>query len=47
MRKKTLLYLLLAGFVLAAAAAATGYLQFKGNAVGEQYELYVLSLIHI
>lgn len=41
MRKKTLLYLLLACAAAIGAAACAALVQFKGNAVGEEYELFV------
>lgn len=41
MRKKTLLLLSLACVLLCAVAAIVGVVQFKGNAVGEPYELFV------
>lgn len=43
MRKKTWIFALLAFVLLGGVAAVIGWVQFKGNAVGEQYELFVSS----
>ena len=41
MRKKTLLWVFVAAAVSGAVVAVTGIVQFKGDAVGERYELFV------
>lgn len=43
MRKKIWIFALLAFVLLGGVAAVIGWVQFKGNAVGEQYELFVSS----
>ncbi len=43
MRKKTLLYVFLAALLVGAAAGCVGIVQFKGNAVDEECELFVSS----
>lgn len=43
MRKKTWIFAFLAFVLLGGVAAVIGWVQFKGNAVGEQYELFVSS----
>lgn len=43
MRKKTWIFSFLAFVLLGGVAAVIGWVQFKGNAVGEQYELFVSS----